>query len=257
MSTAVSRPSIHVVMTGFTLRSREFSPALSAVYLIRGRRTLLVDTGSFNRREQLHLGLSRLGLELGDIDAVILTHAHFDHAQNIDLFEGKPVYLHAAELDYIRHPAPADFATERHVADVLSRQNLVVVDGERELEPGVRLIELPGHSPGHMGVLVQTADGTAVIAGDASPNARTLLDGCPYLVFGDEQDARKSCARLRDEAELFYCGHDRPFALRAGEVRYLEQPGLDLTMMIHPLAPDVHVTLATASPKAVWVMPRA
>jgi len=59
---------------------------------------------------------------------------------------------------------------------------------EKEIVEGVRLIPLPGHTPGSIGVVVETEKGPHVIAGDAVPNYSNLIgapeEGLPYLMNG-------------------------------------------------------------------------
>ena len=65
---------------------------------------MLIDTRPAFRRAPLAQTLKSHGLAFDDIDTVILTHLHWDHCQNADLFENARILVHPRELDYARKP---------------------------------------------------------------------------------------------------------------------------------------------------------
>ncbi|MFZ1992674.1 MAG: MBL fold metallo-hydrolase [Solirubrobacteraceae bacterium] len=159
-------------------------------YLIEqdGRLTI-VDTGVPSSWGSLHQALPRLGRSAGDIEAVVLTHAHFDHlgfAERARTVLDVPVYVHEADVPLTRHPWRYDherarayyFATQiralpmvasfvRHrawwpspVRDVVRYETGVLpVPGEP------RVLLTPGHTHGHCALYLPDRD--VVIAGDA------------------------------------------------------------------------------------------
>ena len=56
-----------------------------------------------------------------DIDVVILTHMHWDHCQNTDMFRNANVLVYPTELDYARNPNRADFAVAQYMADMVDK----------------------------------------------------------------------------------------------------------------------------------------
>ncbi len=64
----------------------------SCVYLIKLNKNILIDTGSKSNESELLDNLKELGLDASDINTVILTHTHYDHNGNIDLFDKAEVY---------------------------------------------------------------------------------------------------------------------------------------------------------------------
>jgi glyoxylase-like metal-dependent hydrolase (beta-lactamase superfamily II) len=73
------------------------------------------------------------------------------------------------------------------------------------------VIDLPGHTPGSIGLAVTTDDGVAVLTGDAVATADSLRSG---RCLGRPLDARQadaSVARVAGLADFVYPGHDRPF----------------------------------------------
>ena len=82
-------------------------PAFCTVALVEsdGMR-ILVDTAHVGRRVVLEEALAGRGLTPADIDLILMTHAHWDHALNFDLFRDTPMLLHAKERAYaLQHRA--------------------------------------------------------------------------------------------------------------------------------------------------------
>jgi len=106
-----------------------------------------------------------------------------------------------------------------------------------EIDEGVRVVDTPGHTRGSMALLVNTADGVAALTGDALVSGWSVKTGLPRLVFWSEEEGRNSIRKLLEQAQIFYPGHDRPFRVEGGNIRYLEptsiafsafpDPGLD------------------------------
>ena len=142
-------------------------------FAVRARGLILFETGIGLGNEwidahyqvvhrPLDAELERHGHRLDEVRAVVNSHLHFDHCGRNCLFPGVPIYAHTAELSAVRQPrytipAWVDFAGAEY------RE----VDGDTKVADGVTIVSTPGHSPGHQSVLVDTAEGTVVLAGQA------------------------------------------------------------------------------------------
>jgi N-acyl homoserine lactone hydrolase len=102
--------------------------------------------------------------DVSSIDIVVNTHLHFDHCGGNHLFSGRPTYVQRQELDDARSK---DDYTIREWVDAPGVE-YVPVDGELELLSGVRLVPTPGHTRGSQVVVVETGEGTVVVAGDTA-----------------------------------------------------------------------------------------
>ena len=124
-----------------------------------------------------------------------------------------------------------------------------------ELEPGVRIIETPGHSRGHISVVVDTPEGTAVIAGDSFPNARTVSGGRLSLIFWNEREAEESIRKIMGLSSIIYPGHDRPFRIEAdGSTRYIGGVAtLNVMAAFEETDMGVGVTIALEQVRQTWV----
>ena len=190
--------------------------------------------------------LAAAGISAGDIERVVLTHAHWDHALNVLDFPNAEVLISETEFDYCQQPHPLDWATPVWMTDIFKRcggRLTTVRDGD-ELEPGVRLMAVPGHSPGSQAVLLDSADGTIGIVGDALASRADTAYMAPGRIFFDEAEAYRSAARIVDACRVIYPGHDRPFRVENGSFRYTQPASLTF---INPPRDDAGSILARIS----------
>ena len=216
---------IEVLTYGFSFNSDQGSFGMSTNSLVTvGNQTILIDTGPSSRRAWLHRALESKNLAPEDVDIVILTHMHWDHCQNTDLFRNARILVHPTEMDYARNPNRADFAVAQYMADMVDKMKLELVsEGDRVVE-GVTIMETPGHSKGHISVAVGGGSETVLIAGDALPDSGTVIRGLPTNIFWDVEDAKASVEKMLASSRVFYPGHDRPFRLDGDKISYLEGP---------------------------------
>ena len=110
-------PTIDILLPGFAIDTDQGYPAFCGVFLVRGSdaagqvRNILVDAAHVGRRPHLWDALAARQLTAADIDTVVLTHAHWDHVQNIDLFPHATLLIHADERRYAHTPHTNDWAT--------------------------------------------------------------------------------------------------------------------------------------------------
>jgi glyoxylase-like metal-dependent hydrolase (beta-lactamase superfamily II) len=211
-----------IIMQGSSLRTDQASLGICTIALIRDRGTILLDTGHFGTRRQVLASLERLGVKPVDIDHVILSHAHWDHSLNLELFPKATVVINSKELDFIHRVKGDDWATPNVIAILLDRMKVQTTKGDEDLTDDVRVIETPGHSPGHQAVLVKTDEGGALFTQDAMPTMRSYLRGLPDFIVTTEREARRSVEKLKGlNPTLYYPGHDRPFRIVDGRPEYV------------------------------------
>ncbi len=216
---------IEVLTYGFSFNSDQGSFGMSTNSLVTvGGQTILIDTGPSSRRAWLYRALESKNLAPEDVDIVVLTHMHWDHCQNTDMFRNARILVHPTELDYARNPNRADFAVAQYMADMVDKMKVELVsEGDRVVD-GVTIVETPGHTKGHISVAVGGGSETVLIAGDAMPDSGTVLRGLPTNVFWDVEDAKSSVEKMVASAKVFYPGHDRPFRWDGDQVSYLQGP---------------------------------
>ena len=150
--------------------------------------------------------LREIEVEPEEIDTVIVTHLHFDHAAGLTTWDGRPPREMIADGISPRPVFPnADIVVQRkewedavanrstmtrtylrtHLDPIADRIRLI--DGHGEVLPGITVEPVIGHTPGQQGVLVNDSDRTIAFLGDllptvhhAHPSAATAYDMEPY-----------------------------------------------------------------------------
>lgn len=201
--------SYSILVQGNNLRLKNGFIAISSVVLVQTQhRKILVDTGHHVTRHALLDALQERNLSPTDIDTVVLTHLHFDHVNNVDLFADAEVIVSQRELDYADNPHKDDLLIPAMIKQQLALMNTTVINAETELDTGVTVVPTPGHTPGHISVLLETQQGRRVaIAGDAIKYPKeTLTCGCD-MVFATPEEGEQSIARLMEFADTIVPGH--------------------------------------------------
>ena len=248
-------PEIEHLLTGFHVNVDQGSLALCTVVLIRGQRNILVDTGHKGRVSLLMESLASAGVQPDDIDALLLTHSHWDHTQNVDLFPKAKVLMHPKELEYAASPKPTDLATARYFHAMLQGHDIEEVSEGGEIEPGVSVLDTPGHTRGHVSVLVETSQGRVCISGDALPMASSVVSKQIMAIFWDEKEAVDSIEKLLDASRVFYPGHDRAFRLHArNAVEYISGADSIRVTLGHDGAGDMTLKVAPDAPTVARIM---
>ncbi|MBF6619693.1 MAG: N-acyl homoserine lactonase family protein [Patulibacter sp.] len=155
--------------------------------------------------------LRERGIDPGDVTQVVMTHLHGDHTSGMRLLPRAEFVVSADELRTARGRGAATkgFVAAHLPGDARFR----VVDIGRDGVPfgpfaqsidllgdgSVRLLSTPGHTPGHLSVLVETADrGTVLLVGDAAYTRRNIDERILPLLTDSDGDARRSLDALHE-----------------------------------------------------------
>lgn len=199
------------------------------VWLIRGGgRVFVVDTGfaqdaADRRHRQLLVspahGVAALGVAASAVEDVVITHLHYDHAGNLELFENARLHLQDAEMAYATGPAmahgPLGHAFEAE--DIVTMVRRVFAGrvrfhaGDAVLAPGVTLHRIGGHTRGLQVVRVTTARGPVVLASDATHFWANIEQRNPFPIFVDLQamlDGYDRLLELAPSMDHVIPGHD-------------------------------------------------
>ncbi|MDS0277885.1 N-acyl homoserine lactonase family protein [Halomicroarcula sp. S1AR25-4] len=114
--------------------------------------------------------LGAVGYGIEDIDAVVMSHLHLDHAGGLYNFAGTdtPIYVHREELPFAYYSAKTDEGSIAYLASDFDHDlNWQIVHGDSyHLADGVELLHLPGHTPGLLGALVDRPSDPLLVVGD-------------------------------------------------------------------------------------------
>lgn len=158
--------------------------------------------------------LAELGLQPLDVDLVFVGHLHFDHGGGLCDMQHAEIHVHEQELDAARGQADEAYFQEDFSGDYRWR----VQPEEYDLVQGVHAIESPGHTAGHMSMLIELPKGPPILlAGDAADLQENLVDEiAPGLCWQDRDDmAINSIRKLKQLAHetgaVLWPNHDMNF----------------------------------------------
>ena len=159
------------------------------------------------KEDSLLARLAQLEVAPQDVDFVINTHLHFDHAGNNDLLAGATFFVQREQYEHAK--GNPSFPNQYWNLPSLSYE---LVDGEARLFGGVEVLPTPGHCEGHQSVVLHLREtGTVVICGDAV-YCQDNFDHDTWASQSDPQRARESAMALRRLADesgaLMIYGHD-------------------------------------------------
>lgn len=175
-----------------------------------GERRILLDAGpagSIGQTGALPQALAALGLHRDQIDAVIVTHMHQDHMGGLiaggqNNFPNAELYIDRRDVTHWTDPAKRNGAPDylqtsfRMSTDVVRLYpRLQAIDGPREISRGISIVDLTGHTPGHIGVRIEDAGKSLLMVSDMIfPVVHPLATDVNFLF---EQD-RAAAKAMRD-----------------------------------------------------------
>jgi len=196
--------------------------------ILGGSYPILVDTGFLDddaRARGIRNYVSpaamveRAGVKPGDVPVALITHLHYDHWAGHSLFPGAEYWIQGDEVAFWTGPFGRSPAF-RQSANVESLARLVtlnyanrvrIVDGDREVLPGLRVHRVGGHTAGLQIVSVETARGPVILTSDASHFYRNVEKRQPVQIITSLPEmlqAFETIDALAGAQKLIVAGHD-------------------------------------------------
>ena len=229
-------------------------------------RIIVVDTG-FNaevaaRRKRTFLRcpvetLGLLNISPAEVDDVVLTHLHYDHAGNFDRFPKARFHLQEREIHYatgryMRFPRLSHSFEVEDVCGIVRlnyARRVLFYAGDAELAPGITLHAAGGHSDGLQFVRVNTARGPVVLASDVSHFYENLASGRPFPTafhIGEMLEGFEKLLAVAPDERHIVPGHD-PLVMRLYPAPSPELEGIVVRLDAPPS--DEAPSRATYSPQ--------
>ena len=194
-------------------------------YYLEGEHRILVDTGGSDpgsaqgqraapyrrsQEQELSAALGRIGVSADDVEYVVFTHLHWDHAGNNHLFGKAGFFCQKIEYDSLIDPQCEKIGYDM---DYVLGFDYELIDGDKEIFSGISVILAPGHTRGMQCVAVETDAGKIVLTGDLVTLRASLKYDPPRfnaLLYNDSAAgiAQTSLDKVLSTSELVLPGHD-------------------------------------------------
>ena len=171
--------------------------SMNSFLIHAGGKRILVETGAGEKMTAklrdiygldgpfLDDGLRRYGLRPEDVDIVLDTHLHFDHCGGntrvemdkiVPAFPNARYFVQRGEFEHAMNPNERDRASyfPENYAPLEAAGMFSLLDGDREIAPGVEVIRLPGHNADMQGVKLTGGGKTAFLFADLVPTTAHL-----------------------------------------------------------------------------------
>jgi glyoxylase-like metal-dependent hydrolase (beta-lactamase superfamily II) len=181
---------------------------LHPLYIKHHEMNILIDTGigdKFNEKfksvygvdktETIEESLRENGLSVDDIDTVIITHLHFDHAggntyitdsgEVVPKFKNATYYIQKKEWDVGLTPNPRSKASylEENYVPLKTHNQLKIIEGSYGICEGIRCVHTGGHTEGHQVVLIEDSGECGIYWADLMPTTSHVR--IPYIMGYD------------------------------------------------------------------------
>jgi glyoxylase-like metal-dependent hydrolase (beta-lactamase superfamily II) len=192
-------------------------------------RTILFDTGfsvqgGANRNRTFVAEIpdiyAALGVDMAAEQTIVVTHAHYDHIGNLAAFPKAQIVIAQSELDFwlssMGERAQFAWSTEPEEIDglrtAIDEGRVTTFTGGYDLAPGIRLVEVGGHTPGQSIALIDTDEGEVLLASDAIHYYEEYEDDMPFAFVADLPGMYAGFDRIRELMDSgvahLVCGHD-------------------------------------------------
>ncbi len=164
--------------------------------------------------------LAGIDIMAEEVAHVVVTHIHWDHAGGVSLFPNARFYVQKQEYDFWIHDPISQRPPFLHVADEKTRsylaalegtERLVLIDGDRQILPGIDCLLAPGHTVALQALAVNTRRGTAVLGSDAAHIFRNYREDWPSAIVTDMVAWMRTYDKLKAKVssmDLLFPGHD-------------------------------------------------
>lgn len=210
---------------------KEIWVAITVWYIKAMGQNVLVDTGisdadiqkylygrPYEEIRSFELALNSVDISPEDVDLVIQTHLHFDHCGNTHKCKNAKVIVQEEELKFAYSPHALFYGS--YNLSFLKDLRFKTVSGDNEILPGIKVIHVPGHSPGAQAVSIETKKGAAIISGFCSikenfspPEAMRVR--WPVIAPGvsvNSLQAFDSAVKIKGLADIILPLHEMEFA---------------------------------------------
>jgi N-acyl homoserine lactone hydrolase len=157
--------------------------------------------------------LADVGITPADVGRVLLSHAHFDHVGNPELFPHATWHIQRREHQAMFGPDYEEYGYAPQLYHGQREAKVELMDGDLDVfgDGSVRIVSTPGHTPGHCSLLLPKT-GPILLSGDVAHYRFNMEHRCVPTMNSDPEESRRSMERVdaivHDEGAQLWLNHD-------------------------------------------------
>ncbi|NLL52072.1 MAG: N-acyl homoserine lactonase family protein [Peptococcaceae bacterium] len=218
----ITRPKANMI---YGYKGTEVQDFPLIAYYLEGEHKILVDTGGSHPEstqgknaapykrspeQELDVALQKIGVDPADIDYVIFTHLHWDHAANNHFFPKAKLLCQKKEFESLNDP---NYSNKGYEMENIMQYKYELLDGDVQVVDGISVVLTPGHTPGMQSVVVDTEIGKVICTGDLVTLRESLTYNPPRfnaLLYDDSarDEMQESLNKILAISRNVLPGHD-------------------------------------------------
>lgn len=193
---------IEFVSKGFPFKPELGCFGMASSLLIHDNLNILFDTGNYGARKKI-IDL----LNNNKIDIVVISHLHFDHCSNLDLFiDSKiPIYISQKEFNEYFKNTTIDCDLYSYFKLIYKKLNIKLINREKMISNNTKTVFTRGHTMGHISLVVNN---DIILAGDSIKSFNDYKDEESYGNAVSKKNYINTKKNIIKKYKIIYCGHD-------------------------------------------------
>lgn len=166
--------SYKLLIEGLPYKTKNGGLGYSSISLIiDGKDIILFDVGHYAVRADIIKIIKKY-----KINKVFLSHLHYDHCLNIDLFlnKGVDIYLNVKEWNYLKNVKANDIYTFKFFDKIVKRGDIILFNKKFNITKNVSVLETIGHTAGHSSLSFLKNNKKYIVVGDAIKTYKDFKD---------------------------------------------------------------------------------
>ncbi len=193
---------IKEITIGYPYRPSKGCFGYSSCLMVNSEKKVLFDVGGYNIRILIMPLIKQ-------IDCVVISHLHFDHCSNLDLFVDTdiPIYISKKEIEYYKKNCNKDIDLFSYFNYIKDKLNICEISQNKTLDKNIKIIMTPGHTPGHMSLEINENNTKILMAGDSLKSYKDYKDTNSYGNAKNKYDYINTKKSIKEKYSIIYPGH--------------------------------------------------